>query len=124
MRLKSLTVSGLHGIIDATLDFFQDLTVIVGRNGSGKTSVLDLISNLLRLDIEALRATRFSAATLSLEDPTLKNVTISVSKDAKHGLRKLEIAITGSEPASIVLDVPEETSTGWSSVFSSFGSAT
>jgi predicted ATPase len=83
MRVVRLSVEGLHGLIDASLEFFPDLTIVVGRNGSGKTSVLTLISNMLRLDMNALRETRLKNATLVLEDPKLGSVILSVKNQEK-----------------------------------------
>lgn len=45
-KLKSLRIEGLHGYKDVSLDF-KDVTVIVGKNGMGKTTLLKIISSLL-----------------------------------------------------------------------------
>ena len=65
MYIKHFEVEGLHGFVEAKLDFFRDLTIIVGRNGSGKTSVLDLISHLLRLDLEAIKKNQILLGSVS-----------------------------------------------------------
>src|SRR5262245_9549683 len=105
MRIRKFSVKGLHGLIDAQLDFHSDLTVIVGRNGSGKTSVLDLISNLLRLDLEVLRRTTFTEAILELEDAEYPNAQISVHTN--RGTRSVTLMLQDAQQATVPLDIVE-----------------
>lgn len=59
MRITNLSVTGLHGFIDAELMFKDDLAIIVGVNGAGKTSLLNLASYILKLDILKIALIRF-----------------------------------------------------------------
>jgi len=102
MRIKSFEVSGLHGLIDARLEFHEHLTVIVGRNGSGKTSILELISNLLRLDLEAIRNTRFTSAVLELEGLQFNKARVEIASDGRG--RTISVEIGTEVSASISLD--------------------
>jgi len=43
MRLTRITIEGFRGIRDLQLDFDRDITVLIGENNSGKTSILDAI---------------------------------------------------------------------------------
>jgi predicted ATPase len=104
MKLRRLSVEGLHGLIDLVIEFLPDLTIIVGRNGSGKTSALTLTADLLRLDIEALRATRFRNAELFLQDRVLGDVKVSVTTEARG--RQLAVTLGDNPPARIALDIP------------------
>jgi len=104
MRIESFSVEGLHGFVDASLDFFPDLTIIVGRNGSGKTSVLDLMSHLIRLDFEAIVKANFSIATLVLHDDSLGKVKIQASNTAD--IKKVNLTIGNVDPVEIALDMP------------------
>jgi predicted ATP-binding protein involved in virulence len=47
VKLKTLTVKNFRGLADLTLDFHPRLTVLVGENGIGKTSILDALAILL-----------------------------------------------------------------------------
>ncbi len=47
MKLRSMDIKGFRGLTELHLDFHQRLTVIVGENGIGKTSVLDALAILL-----------------------------------------------------------------------------
>ena len=50
--IKSLSVKGLNNRIDADLEFNEDLNIITGKNGSGKTTVLKLLWYLISGNLE------------------------------------------------------------------------
>lgn len=105
MKLIHFTVDRLHGFLDIDLAFKDDITIIVGRNGSGKTSALNLISDFLRLDLVSLKKVPFSAARLELSDSVAGKVVIVASNDDSSK----EITITiGDSAATFPLSIPLE----------------
>lgn len=66
MILIKFTVTRLHNLIDADIDFHDDINIVVGRNGSGKTSILALISSLIRMDIENIKSMLFDYCELTV----------------------------------------------------------
>ncbi len=44
MKVKSLTLRSFRGIDDLTLDFASNVTVLIGNNGVGKSSILDALA--------------------------------------------------------------------------------
>lgn len=58
MRLQQLRIENFRGFESLTLDFHPEVTVLVGANGSGKTTVLEavvfLLANALKEDAEDL----------------------------------------------------------------------
>jgi len=102
MLLQSIIVKGLHGLIDAEARFHEDLTILIGKNGSGKTSILNLLSNLLRFDLGAIRNTSFESVNLKLKDEKLGEVVIQGvnSENEKY----LDMQISGGVPVRIPLD--------------------
>ena len=47
MRFASLHISNFRGTRELEIDFEPDITVIVGRNGAGKTSILDALAMMV-----------------------------------------------------------------------------
>ena len=45
--IKRLVVKGLHGKFDFDLAFNEDLNILTGKNGSGKTTILKLLWYLI-----------------------------------------------------------------------------
>jgi len=90
MILKKYIVKGLHELIDAEIDFHSDINIIVGRNGSGKTSILSLLSSLVRLDIEAIKLMSFTHCELYIDSGAFGDIKIS----AKNTPEKHFIAIS------------------------------
>ena len=64
MRLNKLEVINLHGSLDKTIHFSDELNLLVGINGSGKTSVLNAIDGLLRPDLAYLATTEYERLSL------------------------------------------------------------
>lgn len=86
MYIEKFEVKGLHGFIDAEIDFHQDITVIVGRNGSGKTSILDLISSVLRLDFSALASTQFRSVSVTMQWLKGNRIGIQINRNQRGNM--------------------------------------
>lgn len=67
MQIDKLIIKGLYGYIDKTISFNEDLTLLVGINGSGKTSILNIINWLLRPSIPSLCVTEFKTIQLFIQ---------------------------------------------------------
>lgn len=67
MKLISVKTKELHKYITTKITFNDELSIITGVNGSGKTSILKLIESVLRLDIKKLNSTSFSVFQITLE---------------------------------------------------------
>ena len=64
MQIDKLIVKGLYGYIDKEIDFNSDITLLVGINGSGKMSILNIINWVLRPSIPYLCTTEFKTIQL------------------------------------------------------------
>lgn len=67
MKIKSLKVESLYGYIDKKINFNSDITLLVGINGSGKTSILNLINWLISPSLPQLCVTEFKTLTLTFD---------------------------------------------------------
>lgn len=92
MNIKSIEVNKLYGYITKTINFNENINLLVGINGSGKTSILNIINWLLIPSWANLCVTEFESITLNFsfkkEDFTLlcrqsqKEVTINITNNS------------------------------------------
>ncbi len=67
MRLIQLVTKKLHGSLDLNIMMFKSLNLLVGINGSGKTSALNSIEWLLNKDIKNLAINKFTELSIKFE---------------------------------------------------------
>lgn len=117
MHIESISVRGLHRAIDADLKFQSDLGIIVGINGAGKTSIINLTAHLLRLNVPELLRLAFDSIEIRGKDQQDKLVVIKAVKlseelkiVAKRSNRNMGTfaCLTPSSIGSLSLDRPEE----------------
>lgn len=65
MRLKQFKAKNIHGYIDMIINFNDELSILIGGNGSGKTSALKLMQALISPSFEVLFTTEFDEISLS-----------------------------------------------------------
>ena len=63
--IRRLFAVGLHGRFDVDVEFSEGVNIIHGANGTGKTTLLHILTNAVNLDIE--RFTTLSYGTIRLE---------------------------------------------------------
>lgn len=104
MRLISLSVKKLYGTLDLELDFFDDLNLLVGINGSGKTSALGVIDWLLAPNLPKLATQIYDRLALNL---VFKNDVYEIIAERFEDkvLVKIECANDVFLPISIPIDV-------------------
>ena len=69
MKLVALRAKGIYGQFSLNLRFNPDLNILVGANGSGKTTTLRLIHGLLSASLEDLYQIPFEMLQLAVELP-------------------------------------------------------
>lgn len=73
MKIIAATALQVHGYLDIAVEFNNDLTFIVGPNGSGKTTILYLMQLALSLSLDKLSRIRFSEFIMHfLDDKDIK----------------------------------------------------
>ena len=82
--VKSLNVTGLHGQFDFSCNFQEGVNVIYGKNGTGKTTLLHIIANVLNRDFIRFAALEFKQ--IRVEFSTGEPLTIELEKISKQGL--------------------------------------
>jgi predicted ATPase len=113
MWIKKFSVLQLHGMLDLELNFNEDLTIIVGRNGAGKTSALNLIADILRINLKGILSTSFAKAELNLVDDEKGVITITVDREAE--VPHLEVRTGEKVVGQIPLTTAPEIFSPWDS---------
>ena len=64
--IESVNISKLWGYRDIKLTFNRDVNILIGPNGSGKTTVLDILHSILSLDPLSLSTVKFDRVEIKL----------------------------------------------------------
>lgn len=85
MKINSLLIENLYGK-DFHLTFFEDVTILTGLNGSGKTSILNILALICQGKIQNVIKFDFNKLELHY---TVKNKekTLVIKKDVENGDR-------------------------------------
>jgi predicted ATPase len=67
-KLSSIEVSGFWQSRTATASFRDDVNIIIGKNGTGKTTFMNIVLAVLAVDVDALFENPFWKVTLTLSD--------------------------------------------------------
>lgn len=81
-KVKSLYIEKYKGFKDFRIDLNEELTVLVGANGTGKTTILEVIYNVLSGNIEYF-----------FDDDNFKSVTVELENNYRIKIRHNEIYI-------------------------------
>lgn len=66
--ISKLSVKKLWGSRDIEINFNKDVNIFIGRNGTGKTTIINLISSILNLDTKMLNTIDFEYAEIVLQE--------------------------------------------------------
>jgi len=82
MKTKTLMINKLYGYLNKTINFSDKINLLVGINGSGKTSVLNILNWLLTPSLPNLCVTEFESLELLFEYEA-KEYLIEAKQDDK-----------------------------------------
>ena len=80
--IQSFKITKLWGYRDINLTFNNDVNILIGPNGSGKTTVLNLLHSILSTDIPKLLDVNFEQAEIKLREfkgNSVRTVTAEVN---------------------------------------------
>jgi predicted ATP-dependent endonuclease of OLD family len=88
MKLLSFKASGVHGFLKFDIHFKDDITFLIGINGTGKTSVLKIILGLISPSYTNLNLIEFEEATLIIgKDSQSPMLIINAFKISKNMIK-------------------------------------
>ncbi|MEP0190642.1 MAG: AAA family ATPase [Erythrobacter sp.] len=68
MRLIKFRAEKVHGYLNYDVDLDKDIVFLTGINGSGKTTIINLIAALISPDLRELQSIQYSLIELTIED--------------------------------------------------------
>jgi predicted ATP-dependent endonuclease of OLD family len=107
MKAQKLIINKLYGYLSKKIEFNNDINLLVGINGSGKTSVLNILNWILTPSLPHLAVTEFES--LELHFDYKENIyIIEILQDDKSLTYKLKNETTNREyfPLNIRLKIP------------------
>lgn len=104
MKINSINIKKLNNYRDYDINFNNDITFITGINGSGKTSILNMIMNLMTPSLKGLAETSYKYACINFEvnniDYFIKSekidnvITLEASNELKYSYRTYEGSVS------------------------------
>ena len=74
--IKSVSISGLWEVKNIKIDFFEDVNILIGGNGSGKTTFLLLVESLLNVDLSNIEDIVFDEVNIIFSGEELETIVI------------------------------------------------
>lgn len=65
-RLKNVEIIGFWGKYEIVSDFNPDVNIFIGRNGTGKTTFINILQAVISVDLELLSRIQFERVTINL----------------------------------------------------------
>jgi ABC-type lipoprotein export system ATPase subunit len=96
--VKHFEAQGLHGRFDVELEFFEDVNILYGRNGTGKTTIMHILANLYAGSMGRFAYLSFDRIRIVLSDD--KDIVIQRVLDEETGKPAIQISKNGVVIAS------------------------
>lgn len=103
MKLSRLTLTNYRGFASATVDFDPQMTVIVGVNGAGKTSLLDAASMVLGTAAVELLSRPLVIPTLAPRDIGRGADRATVDASVTFGTERAALALTATRHGALAI---------------------
>ena len=92
--IKRLNVVGLYGRFDIDIGFTENVNIVYGVNGAGKTTMLHMLANVANLDLERFTQLPFKSVKLEIgEGPAIAITCNPIS--TREGFQRVSLFIDG-----------------------------
>lgn len=99
--IDSAQIYGFWGSKLVDIKFFKDVNFLIGPNGSGKTTIINLISAALRADVPTLYSIQFDRVIIKLRSiGSARKPTIEITKKIDQSMGSIDLKYTIKESAS------------------------
>lgn len=94
-KITEVFIDGFWQTYDATVHFGTDVNIIIGKNGTGKTTFMNILIAVLNVDPTALEENEFQQVTIKLKNGR-QSKTIRVKKISKDNFYHISYSISRS----------------------------
>ena len=74
--IKSVSIKGLWDVKNIEVILYEDVNILVGGNGSGKTTFLRIVESLLNVDLAAIEEIVFNEVDIAIQCEDVKVIHI------------------------------------------------
>ncbi len=103
ISLRQISIRGLHGRMDITIPIKNNKLILVGINGLGKTTILNLLYFILSRQWYRLLEVSFSELIISVNDDELR-ITQDMLRPSEHFYQRIARSLPSSIRNTIVND--------------------
>lgn len=98
--IRHLKAVGIHGRFDIDINFQDGINIIHGTNGTGKTTLLHILANVVNEDFKRFAYLKFQALEITLDDNTIIQINQNISDSPLE--RETTIKINNKEVESFL----------------------
>jgi len=91
--IKSVKATGIYNRFNLEQEFHDGINVLYGKNGTGKTTLLHILTNAVNLDVERFLHLIFKEVEVVLSDKT--SIKLLFQKEARKREAGIELIING-----------------------------
>lgn len=101
--IKSIHIEGIWGYKKINCNFHRNVNILIGKNGIGKTTILNLLSSTINVDTETLHNISFDKLTIDFYDEHDSNskITFEIKRFMKNERPMISYEFTG-------IDIPKQ----------------
>ncbi|EPJ0398237.1 AAA family ATPase [Providencia rettgeri] len=81
--IERIEIQDFWGRFNATCNFNDDVNIIIGKNGTGKTTFMNILNSILAVDLDSIVIENFKSADIYLQKEN-KEITEQNSKDTEE----------------------------------------
>lgn len=95
-KISKIIIDGFWGIKQINTTLYNDVNIVIGRNGTGKTTLINILQAILTVDLEWLYDYEFNHAELELtNDNEVKVIKIEKTINEEFGFPIINYLIEG-----------------------------
>lgn len=96
--LHSVTINGLWKRLKAECTFTHDVTIVIGRNGTGKTTFMNILHAILAVELDGINDNDFSSVEIKLKEKNkIKTIKVTKRDEALSGTPSYEYQISNKK---------------------------